>query len=521
MKKGVVFAFVALAVAILVCLTSLNVQAVTNVSACGALSSAGEYYVLNQSLSSAATCITIGANNVTLDCGYYGVQYSITGTNVTNTYGVYLNGKTNVTIKNCLIQSFYFGIYAYGSNYAVYSNNVLYNNRLFGIEIDQRSDNNLVTNNIATYNGWDISEGCGGGFGVHSTFYTTFINNTANNNYCRGFFLSSSTGRTHTREVLINNTANNNNFGIELYRTEDAFLINNTANSNLGVGFLLGTSVKNNTLLKNTADNNSYGFRIICWYDEDYISNNGFVNNSVSDNDYGFYLSCENKQNTIFTNTTLTGNQVVSSEADSIGVYFNSVNNSVFSGNSVFTAGNGASYSVYLKNSTGNLFNDSILNASYGGVPDVYVEGSGINDFTNCSFNKSDTTFYSGATGSINVFWYADTLVNDTEGNNVSSANVSVYNVTGTLKNWSLTDANGLSPMLILKEYMQNATAQYFETNYSFNISAHSYLNNGSIINLTTNYLRGINPVYVILSFGDNPPTSTLNFPANAYNSSL
>lgn len=68
----------------LLVLISGSVNALTNVSACGTLSTAGETYQLTQDITSAGTCFTIGANNITLDC----VGHSVTG-NGTG-YGVLL-----------------------------------------------------------------------------------------------------------------------------------------------------------------------------------------------------------------------------------------------------------------------------------------------------------------------------------------------------------------------------------------------------------------------------------------------
>jgi len=141
---------------------------------------------------------------------------------------------------------------------------------------------------------------------------------------------------------------------------------------------------------------------------------------------------------------------------------------------------------------------DGILSASYSGVPDVYIRGSGINNLTNVTFNKFDTGFYSGATGSINVFWYADTYANYSNGTAVDSANVSVKNVNNILKNWSLTNSSGYIPRLTLREYMQNATSSYYDTNYTFNASKGGYTGL-SIINLTTNYILPSNYVWITL----------------------
>jgi hypothetical protein len=103
---------------------------------------------------------------------------------------------------------------------------------------------------------------------------------------------------------------------------------------------------------------------------------------------------------------------------------------------------------------------------------------------------------------------------------------VSVYDNAGILNNWSLTDANGLSSRLTLREYMQNATSSYFDTNYNFTGTKTSYDLNYSSINLTTNYITdgGSKIVLTLTASGggaDLSPVVTLNSPANGYSTNL
>lgn len=54
--------------------------------------------------------ILIDANDVTLDCAGYKISGDSTG------YGIYANGKSGVTIKNCVIEDFRFGMYIKSSS---------------------------------------------------------------------------------------------------------------------------------------------------------------------------------------------------------------------------------------------------------------------------------------------------------------------------------------------------------------------------------------------------------------------
>jgi len=91
-----------LAIAIFLLIVN-QANADTNVSACGTLSSAGTY-VLNQSISSANTCITIGSDNITLDGAGYTINYSQTPTVFASSgFGIYSDGYNNLTLKNLII----------------------------------------------------------------------------------------------------------------------------------------------------------------------------------------------------------------------------------------------------------------------------------------------------------------------------------------------------------------------------------------------------------------------------------
>ena len=81
---------------------------------CGVLGTANTVYTMPNNVSvGGASCFTVTAPNITLDCA----GYSITGNNSTGTYGVYSN-QFNTTVKNCKIDSFSIGVGMYsGATY--------------------------------------------------------------------------------------------------------------------------------------------------------------------------------------------------------------------------------------------------------------------------------------------------------------------------------------------------------------------------------------------------------------------
>jgi len=95
----------------------------SDVSACGTLSDANEVYTLTDDVTEeGATCFTVDAQNITLDCA----GFSITGDNSSTTYGVY-SDEFNTTVENCIIQNFSTGIYIDGdtADYANITNNTI------------------------------------------------------------------------------------------------------------------------------------------------------------------------------------------------------------------------------------------------------------------------------------------------------------------------------------------------------------------------------------------------------------
>jgi len=261
------------------------------------------------------------------------------------------------------------------------------------------------------------------------------------------------------------------------------------------------------------------------------ISNNS-IDRATESNQIGIYLRSDSHDNIIKSNAITTGgyqcqycdgiylassdNNNISDTTintayyDSEGIVLDNSNNALIINvtiNTAYTGGTNA-YGIHLLGSVNNTLTNSTISAI--NAADIYVNGAGNTVFINTTFNKSDTTFAAGATGIITVKWFLDAYVNDSVGNNISNVNVSSYNLSSDFIFSSLTDATGRITRQTLTEYMQNATSQYFQTNYSINTTLAETSNNTQSLNLTAsttlyiqlNYIPNI--IDVNLTSNDN-----------------
>ena len=121
--------------------------AATNVSSCMTLSTPHEIYTLNQSVNSAGTCFNITANNITLNCQGYSINYS----QISLGFAVNLINYNQTTIKNC--QFYDTGI---DNSFAIYFNNAkdgkinnnsfsLLSNSSLGVYLRNSSDSTTIS----------------------------------------------------------------------------------------------------------------------------------------------------------------------------------------------------------------------------------------------------------------------------------------------------------------------------------------------------------------------------------------
>ena len=125
-------------------------------NSCGTLDSANTVYTLTSNVSSQGTCFTIAAENITLDCSGYWINYSINGTDYGR--GVYAN-QFNATIKNCNVidgnmSSTYSSrqgiLFSNQDNGTIYNNTITSNNSN-AISINLADYNNITNNTLRSY----------------------------------------------------------------------------------------------------------------------------------------------------------------------------------------------------------------------------------------------------------------------------------------------------------------------------------------------------------------------------------
>ena len=158
-----------------------------------------------------STCFNVTAANVTLNCN----GFSITGTNATNTYGVY-SSQLNTTIQNCLIQNFTYAIYFNGSSNGTISNDTLLttHNTGYALYLANASNNNTVANITAMSNAYV-------GVGITASSNNTVANSTITSNTSNALFLIDannsnifnntfiSTAKNKQLVVMLNQSTNN------------------------------------------------------------------------------------------------------------------------------------------------------------------------------------------------------------------------------------------------------------------------------------------------------------------------
>lgn len=312
--------------------------------------------------------LTVDADGITLDCNGHTIKGDSTGR------GISLQNKSNVTVKNCNLQSFSNGIVLEQS-----SNNVLFNNKAndnsyIGIRLYESSDDTLI-NNTANNNYFR-------GIELSRSHDNTLSNDTASNNDNYGIVLNVSSGN-----ILSNNTANNNdNYGICFWGGSGNILTNNTVNYNYPSGILLhsdsaniltGNTVNNNswdgiilygatsdTLTDNTINYNKRGIRLDYFSINNSITKNYFIENTA----YGVYLNDSSKYNTFWGNTFID-NVVNAFEDES------------------------STENDWNLSDTGNYWSDCYTNPGYPNYYEIPGPGDGIDYYPECPENNAPGLF--------------------------------------------------------------------------------------------------------------------------------
>ena len=247
--------------------------------------------------------------------------------------GIYLDNVRYCLVQNNIISGAEDGILLGLSSENKIENNILYSNRLHGINVTNSKINLVIDNRVS------------------------------DNKY--GIYLNSSDHNT----ISNNNASLNENYGIALLKSNESILIDNIALNNK-YGICLTSSFENE-VKNNIADQNKLHGTLL-WYSEF----NCFENNSLSYNgNYGSYFlgSCDNNK---FNNNNISNNNN--------GMYLYGCENNLIS-NNIINSNN--EYGIFLSHSENNIVQENVLLNNKKGIETRNTPKKQI------SFNKIDDRF--------------------------------------------------------------------------------------------------------------------------------
>lgn len=350
------------------------------VNDCGNLNTTNGVYTLSNNVNSSTTCFNIRANNITLNCNGYEINYSHTGSTVG--YGINITGYNYTKVNNCRILE---GKSTINSKYAILlsqaSNVTIYNNTIntsgigsTSILLTTFSYNNNLTENMIT--------SLGNSMGIE--FYNPAHYNTINNN------------------TIISNSRNNGNGGIRIYASIGNIFTSNNVKTPYGIGYSFYTGGLTNCNNSVDSSNLAEGKPVNYTFNSDNLYYDG-----IDFTQYGQVMFCGGNNLTILNsnfsddslqiytgkNITVSYNNFTTSNSDGIALsdlnnatishnFFNSVgyyndgivlgiisppvSNSSVINNTIYTNGSG-SYGITLYATSNNLIKDNIFNTfDYG-----------------------------------------------------------------------------------------------------------------------------------------------------------
>ncbi len=377
------------------------------------------------------TAITLNNSNIFLDCA----GFSITGDNTGATSGVEFMNVNNVTVRNCIISNYTYGIRGIKSNGStLFNNNLFYNQQ--GILMSQMNittvNKNVMLNNTV-------------GVSLSNSQKNDVKNNIAQFNTQHGMFASTT---SDNNTFTSNNCSFNSQYGIYVNGAEHNNIIGNRFIQNGQHGFYGSSHSHNTTLINNTAINNTLdGFRISTSSDS-VVINNTAINNSF----YGIYLHFHGlrgvvKDNTarrnkyyginIYTDccTNVTNNLAEDSRVHS-GFQLNLGRKHIFK-NNIARNNNRDGFELTSRGNHTFINNTAYGNGDYG----FHLHGSEYNNFTNnTAFNNQDDGFYLYGSSDGNTF------TNNTARNNGDAGFYLYYygmNYNVLIRNTAFNNSNG------------------------------------------------------------------------------
>jgi parallel beta-helix repeat protein len=303
-----------------------------DLDSCGLLDSPNTEYAMDHNINSSGTCITIGANNVTVNCRGYVINYSRT----TPGFGVNNTGYDDVTVKNCVFKqgstsNDSYGIFFTETNYGNISDNEIttLGNESDAIYLNFSSESNLSGNTIY----------CSG--------YS-----------CEGIIVYWSSGNELSYNTIYSSGSYGDGINL-ISSSENSIFSNDVSGLNDAIYglYILGASNDNNFSLNTVSTSGIYGNGIYVGYG----SNNSFISNEV----------------------TTTGDF-------SIGVEFGNCESNNLSSNNITTSGPDSD-GIIVSLGYGNILSSNIVSASGDSGSGIVLSEASYNTIANSTFRSSES----------------------------------------------------------------------------------------------------------------------------------
>lgn len=241
---------------------TIYIRADGNVEGTDKIQRDGNVYTFIDSINGS---IIVERDSVVVD----GAGFTLQGTGADNSKGIYVEYRSNITIRNLQITDFDYGIrFLEASNNTITGNHITITNFKedpwikFGILLGHSSKNSIIGNNITNYE-W--------GIGVTHSDNNTISKNKITNNF-RGLDFTASENNTVTGNYIANNTD-----GIALENMYNS-IVENTITNNSDIGIFLNGAGYNN-IIGNNITNNRLGISVSICYNN-VIYHNNLVNNT-------------------------------------------------------------------------------------------------------------------------------------------------------------------------------------------------------------------------------------------------
>jgi hypothetical protein len=400
-------------------LNDITIPPPINISDCGNLDITNQVYTLNRSVNSTGTCFTVLANNVTLNCDGYKINYSRT----TNGNAVRNKGFNTTTVKECnIFQGSLNRVSSYALNFTNEVNSTFNRNNItisgtsknYGIYLSNSSNNNVTNNEISTKG---------------TTGYSIYLNGNSNNTYIIGNILNTSAASVHS---------------IYVYKSSNSRIeFNNiTTIGNSAYAVYLVESNKNNITSNNltTGGSSSYVVNL-----QPFSDNNKIMSNNITF--YGSSARGIHIQKVL--NTEISLNIININKSSVYGIYLDSSNYSIIDKNNITLRASG-DYGLYLSASTSNNITNNHIYTENTGISTgrgIYLVTSNSSQIINNTVEVTSTAF-TIASGSSNVIY--NNIFNTT-----ATGIVTIINVASNVNKLNTTKTD-LTPNknIILGDYL-------------------------------------------------------------------